>query len=167
MDAYIDQYGENDEKCENAVFDAFAAFFEANDFGELKKPQRQPFIRPLLMKVGTDLEQTFPELLRVLLQKYVFSLDFLRIDLSRWFVDVFGIDDVKVLWLSVLTFNNVPEFFECFVIALLFMVVTETSRLSALTFEEFIEQFNEVKPKCNIRSLLVSAKEYHEKLHPK
>jgi hypothetical protein len=164
VDAYIQQYGETDANLESGVFAVFELFFEKNDFGELKRPQKQPFIRPLLEQVGLALKEFYPELLQLLLQKYVFTLDFLRTDLSRWFVDVFRLEDLKILWLSVLSFQSPTAFFKSFIIALLFMAVAETANLSALTFEEFIEQFTKVKPSCDIRTLLVNVREIHEKI---
>ncbi|OHS93841.1 hypothetical protein TRFO_02363 [Tritrichomonas foetus] len=164
IDAFITQHGSSfdDETCESEIFTVFDVFYEENSFSELKKPAKQGFIKIILPEVGKKLENVFTELLNLLYQKHVHSLDFLRDDLSRWFVDVFNTVDIQRLWISILAFKNLQEFFESFLIALLFFVSPELNELNPLSFEEFVERFNEVKKGADLKTLLDNTLQIHE-----
>jgi len=154
LDAYLEQCGDVGEDGEREIFTVFASFFEGNFFGDLKKPQKQPFIRPLFAQIGKTIETKFPDLLQVLSQKHVFTLDFLRNDLSRWFMDVFETSDIRILWISILTFEKVQDFFESFIIARLMMVLKQIDDLNPLCFDEFINKFHQVKKDIPLRPVL-------------
>jgi hypothetical protein len=162
VDSYLEQNGENFEDLEDEVFRPFVRFFETQNFGELKRSQRQTFIRPLLVQVGETIQAKFPDLLDGLIQKNVFTLDFLRNDLSRWFLDVFKLGDLKVLWISILTFERASEFFESFIIALLLTVVSQVDELNPLDADEFAETFNSVKAGLDLRTLLATTAHVHK-----
>jgi hypothetical protein len=156
VDSYLEQNGETFEDLEGEVFPLFVRFFETQGFEELKRSQRQTFIHPLLVQVGETIQAKFPDLLDGLIQKNVFTLDFLRNDLSRWFLDVFKLGDLKVLWISILTFERASEFFESFIIALLLTVVSQVDELNPLDADEFAETFNSVKAGLGLRTLLAT-----------
>ena len=166
IDAYVKQYGFNfnDDDCESDIFSIFDVFYEENHFSELKKPGRQAFIKDILPVIGQDLKNIFEDLLSLLLQKHVSSLDFLRDDISRWFVDVFKTNDVQRLWISILAFNNIKEFYRSFLIALLFYISPSLNELNPLSFEEFVERFNDAKCKADLKTLLLNTQKIHEML---
>jgi hypothetical protein len=163
VDAYLLQFGSL-EGCAPAVFELFATFYERHNFSEVRafKPQ---FIQPLLVEVGRRIASMFPELLQWLTQKHVFTLDFLRDDCSRWFVDVFNDEEVKVLWISILSFSGSREFFESFLIALLLMLRPDLNELIPLSASEFVDRFNQVKVKADLRTLLANTEHIHTKCH--
>ena len=163
LDAYLTQTpitndDFNDEECESEIFTIFDVFYSENDFSQINNTSKQPFIKEILPKIGEALEKHFDKLSNLLRQKQVHSLDFLRDDLSRWFVDIFPSDDTKEiqrLWISIPSFEgSVSEFFKSFVIALLYYVAPELNELNPLSFEEFVERFNEVKKKVDLITLL-------------
>jgi hypothetical protein len=114
LDSFIEQNGEDDMQGASEVFGVFSVFYERNGFFDVKKGQKWPFVQPILTGVGRLLNSTFNEVIQMLNQKHIFSLDFLRDDCSRWFIDVFSGDDIKVFWISALSFRNTKEFFESF-----------------------------------------------------
>ena len=163
LDAYLTQTpitndDFNDEECESEIFTIFDVFYSENDFSQINNTSKQPFIKEILPKIGEALEKHFDKLSNLLRQKQVHSLDFLRDDLSRWFVDIFPSNDskdIQRLWISILSFEGkVSEFFKSFVIALLYYVAPELNELNPLSFEEFVERFNEVKKKVDLITLL-------------
>jgi hypothetical protein len=162
VDAYIGQYGEDDEKCAAEVFGVFSVFYETNNFAKIKSA-RSELLPPHLCEL---VESIFAELLQILAQKHITSFDFLARDCSRWFVDVFQGDEVKVLWISIMAFGNREEFFESFLIALLLLLMPELNRIIPLSSQEFIDRFNEVKVRVDLRTLLVNTKEIHAMCHP-
>jgi hypothetical protein len=164
VDAYLLQFRSLDG-CAPAVFELFAAFYENQHFSDLRafKPQS---IQPLFEDVGRRLKSLFPELLHLLAQKRVFSLDFLRKDYSRWFLDLFNDGDVKVLWISILSFSSAYEFFESFIIALLMMVMAKLDELIPIIASEFVEAFHQAKVKADLRTLLVNTQQIHRMCHP-
>ncbi|KAK8886457.1 hypothetical protein M9Y10_041920 [Tritrichomonas musculus] len=175
LDAYIAQNpisgnesSFDDEKCESEIFTIFDVFYSSNDFSQLNNTSKQPFIKEILPKIGEVLENHFEKLSNLLRQKQVHSLDFLRDDLSRWFVDIFPSDDSKAiqrLWISILSFDgNVSGFFKSFVIALLYYVAPELNELNPLSFEEFVERFNEVKKKVDLITLLDNTRLINEEI---
>jgi hypothetical protein len=165
VDAYILQNQMIDDNCAPAVFSVFSIFYEKNDFSEAKASKPQ-YMHGLLSEVGARLKSTFPELLHLLTQKHVFSLDFLRHDVSRWFVDVFDDENVRVLWISILSFSSPKEFFESFLIALLLMVTPQLAELIPLSSREFVARFDAVKKGVDLRTLLLNTQKIHGMCHP-
>lgn len=159
LDAYIDQYGEDDANLESELFDLFAAFWENHQFGQIKGPKKQDFISKVLDQAGNRIGTDFKPLLHVLAQKHVSTLDFMRTDVSRWFVDLFKVDVVKVLWLSALSFGDWQEFFVNFIIALLLQFAVDLKEVNPLSAKDFIEKYNEIKTNVDIRKILYSVKE--------
>jgi hypothetical protein len=164
IDAYILQFGSL-EGCAPAVFELFAGLYEHETFAPMRVLEPK-FIQSLLVDVGKRIASMFPELLQWLNQKQVFTLDFLKDDFRRWFVDVFNDEEVKVLWISILSRDNTLEFFESFVIALLLILMPELNELIPLSSREFIDRFNQVKIKADLRTLLVNTQQIHGMFHP-
>jgi hypothetical protein len=162
LDAFVKQNGEEDVRGVSEVFDVFSVFYEQNAFFDVKKGQKWTFIQPILINVGKMLDSTFNEIIQILNQKHIFSLDFLRNDCGTWFINVFNEDDIKVFWISALAFGGTKEFFESFLIALLILLMNELNELNPLGLQEFVDQFNEVKMKVDLRMLLVKTKYVHE-----
>lgn len=160
FDAYIDQFGEDDENCESEVFKVFAAFWETHGFGELKNPKKQSSIQVILDQAGHHGTVAFDRLMVMLGQKHIHSLDFLRDDCSRWFIDMLDVDKVKILWISVLSYGNWKNFFADFITVLLDQLAPQLNELNPLSSEEFIDRFNVLKKGVDIRTLLYNAKEY-------
>jgi hypothetical protein len=157
VDAYIRQYGYDDDRCASEVFGVFAEFYERHKFGEIRADPSSV----LPPRLRERIESMFGELLEILTEKHICSLDFLARDCSRWFVDVFEGEDLKILWISILTFGNRDEFFESFLIALLLLLIPELYELIPLSSQEFVDRFNEVKVRVDLRTLLVNTKEIH------
>jgi hypothetical protein len=154
-----------DEGCAPSVFQLFSVFYEQHHFSEARAFRPQ-FLQPLLVEVGKRIATMFPELLQLLRQKHVFSLDFLRHDCSRWFVDVFKDEEITVLWVSILSFSSTKEFFESFLIALLLMLMPELNELIPLSGREFVERFNSLKGGADLRTLLLNTQQIHGMSHP-
>jgi hypothetical protein len=165
VDAHIEQYREGNSECEVQVFSVFSVFFEKNGFGDLKQGANPVFVPAFLNQVGQTIQSKFPDLLQVLEERQVYTLDFLAGDLSRWFLDVFEAADLKTLWISALVSQTASAFFEPFVIALLLAALDEMSNLLPLTFDEFVGQFERAKGKLQLGTLLASAKQIADFIH--
>jgi hypothetical protein len=158
VDAFVAQNGENDTNCASEVFRVFTFFFEAkeSDFGDLKKASKQPFVRKVLHEVGILVKAKFPDLLQLLVQNHVFTLDFLREDISVWFLDVFATADVRRLWIALFLQPSITEAFVSFVIALLIAALRQMEDFDPLCSEEFVERFGEVKRRLALPPLLAA-----------
>jgi hypothetical protein len=165
VDAYVAQCGSSDENCGSEVFRLFTFFFEGNEFGELKKAQKQPSIRKLLTEVGEKLDKRYPQLLQLLVQKHVFTLDFLRDDVSTWFLNVFSTDGIHRLWISLLSYQASQEIFVSFLIAFLMFGLKEIDDYAPLCFDEFITMFNGVKSRLPLESVLGTAHKIFTAIH--
>jgi hypothetical protein len=163
VEAFVQQYGEGDENCAAEVFNVFAVFYERNRFCEIRAAPSTA----LPPRLGQLIESMFGELLQILTQKHITSLDFLADDCSRWFVDLFE-EDTKILWISILSFGNTEQFFESFLIALLLMLLPKLNELIPLSSQEFVDRFNEVKfyVRGDLRTLLINTQEIHAMCHP-
>lgn len=160
FDAYVDQFGEDGEDCESEVFEVFAAFWEGHNFGEMKNSKNQSFILAALESAGKHCSVSFDWLLHMLSQKHVHSLDFLRNDCSRWFIDMLDVDNVKILWISILSYGKWTNFFADFITALLIQLAPQLNELNPLSSEEFIDRFNVLKMSVDLRAVLYNTKEY-------
>jgi hypothetical protein len=158
VDAYIRQYGDADERCASEVFDIFSVFYETNKFGDAHSS--------LPPRLRERIKAIFGEILQILTKKHISSFDFLARDCSRWFVDVFDGEELKVLWISILAFHNREEFFESFLIALLLLLLPDLIELIPLSSQEFVDRFNELKVKVDLRTLLVNTQAIHGMCHP-
>ena len=124
----------------------------------LLHPSKQPFLKSLFIKVGETLEMFFPEMLQLMYQKYAFSLDFLKEDCEEWFSRCFNDDNLIRFWVSALTFSNPIQFFNCFIISLLFSLSPSFIEMNPLSNEEFISLYQEFKLKVNLNTVLINAK---------
>jgi hypothetical protein len=153
------------EAAESEIFWCFAEFYDRNQLCDLVRPSRQPLLKPLFIAVGDFLAESFPDLLQLLHQKHAFSLDFLREDCSKWFTTCFDGADIRRLWISVLTFPSSIEFFQCFIVSLLFSLTPSLVEMNPMNNDEFVERFHELKKKVSLNLLLQNAAGIMELLH--
>lgn len=166
IDAYLLQHKlqENNEEfnhqMESEIFTLFDVFYDENKFSELSKPTIKSFVREILEALKIKLLKHFESLNTLLGQKQDHSLDFLKKDISWWFIHVFSSNetkDIQRLWISILSFDGgkkVSLFFQSFVLALLFYVAPQLNELNPLSYEEFVQRFNEIKNDVDLRTLL-------------
>jgi hypothetical protein len=150
------------EEAEADIFSCFSKFYEHNQLGDLVRPSKHPFLKQLFMAVGALLEQHFPELLQLLYQKHAYSLDFLRDDCSKWFTTCFQADDIRRLWMSILSFSSAYQFFQCFTVSLLFSLAPQFLEINPLNCEEFVRRFHTLKKRVQLNLLLVNTEKTRE-----
>jgi hypothetical protein len=153
------------EAAEAEIFWCFAEFYDHNQLCDLVKPSRQPLLKPLFIAIGYILEDNFPDLLQLLYQKHAFSLDFLRDDCAKWFTTCFQSSEVRRLWVSILSFSSSFQFFQCFIVSLLFSLAPSFVEMNPLNSEEFVRRFHNLKKKVDLNLLLLNATKLMEILH--
>jgi hypothetical protein len=150
------------EEIEADIFGCFSRFYEDNKLSGFVCPSKYPFLKQLFIAVGSLLEQHFPELLQLLYQKHVYSLEFLRDDLRKWFTTCFEFDDIKRLWMSILSFSSVCHFFQCFTVSMLFSLAPAFLEINPLNCEEFVKRFHTLKKRVRLDLLLVNTQKTRE-----
>lgn len=145
------------EEVEADLFSCFSSFYEQRELGDLVQRSNQSFLKKLFMAIGDILAGQFPELLQILYQKHAFSLDFLRNDCSKWFTTCFESEDVRRLWMSVRSFPSVYQFFQCFIVSMLFSLIPAFMEMNPLNSEEFVRRFHKLKKNLDLNLLLVNA----------
>ena len=162
----------NDEKVaieniESEIFWCFEQFYDRNQLCDLIQPSSQSSLKPLIIAVGYILEDNFPDLLQLLYQKHAISLDFLKDDCSKWFTTCFEAADIKRLWISVLSFSSSFQFFQCFIVSLLFSLAPQFVEMNPLNSDEFIRKFHILKKKVPLTLLLQNSNNLMEILNTK
>lgn len=155
------------EEAEADIFWCFEQFYEYNQLCDLVRPSSQPLLKKLFIAIGFILEENFPDLLQLLYQKHALSLDFLRDDVSKWFTTCFQKEDVRRLWVSILSFTSSFQFFQCFIVSLLFSLAPQFVEMNPLNGEEFIRRFHNLKKGVNMNLLLLNAQKLMEILNKK
>ncbi|KAH0793432.1 RabGAP/TBC domain-containing protein [Histomonas meleagridis] len=151
---------------ESEIFWCFTKFYEHNNLNDLVRSS-QPMMKPLLIAIGYILAENFPDLLQLLNQKHAFSLDFLRNDISKWFTTCFRDSDIRRLWVSILSFSSSFQFFQCFVVSLLFSLAPNFVEINPLNGDEFVKRFHTLKTKVSLNLLLKNTEQLIKKLHSK
>jgi hypothetical protein len=126
------------------------------------RPSGQPLLRPLFIAVGDFLADGFPDLLQLLQQKHAFSLDFLGEDCACWFASCFGAADVRRLWVSILAFSSFVDFFQCFIISLLYSLTPRIVEMNPMNTDDFVRKFHELKKNVSLTLLLKNTVEVKE-----
>lgn len=162
----------NDEKVpiidvESEIFWCFNEFYEHNSLSNLIRPSSQPMIKPLFIAIGYILEENFADLLQLLNQKHVSSLDFLTPDVSKWFTTCFQNSDIRRLWISILSFTSSFQFFQCFIVSLLFSLAPNFVEMNPLNGDEFIKRFHSLKKNVSLNLLLTNTTKLIKILHKK
>jgi hypothetical protein len=150
------------EAVEADIFWCFARFYEHHQLCDLVRPSGRPSIKPLFIAIGCILEDNFPDLLQLLYQKHAFSLDFLRDDYSKWFTTCFKSSDLRRLWISILSFTSSFQFFQCFIVSLLFSLAPAFVEMNPLNSDEFVRRFHNLKKKVELNLLLLNANQLME-----
>jgi len=145
------------EDAESDIFWCFNAFYEHNQLCDIVRPSKQPLQKPLFIAVGCILEDSFPDLLQLLKQKHAYTLDFLGDDCAKWFTTCFSGADVRRLWISILSFTSSFQFFQCFIVSLLFSLAPNFVEMNPLNNEEFVRRFHNLKKKVDLNLLLLNA----------
>ena len=149
------------ESAEADIFWCFAKFYKNNQLSDLRSPQ-QPLLKPLFIAIGYILEENFQDLLQLLYQKHASSLDFLRDDCEKWFTTCFQASDVRRLWISILSFTSSFQFFQCFIVSMLFSLAPSFVEMNPLNSEEFVRRFHNLKKKLDLNLLLLNVKQLKE-----
>lgn len=168
LDAYISQYGTDcdSDKCEANLFYLYDSFYRYGVFNELKVFKKQSFIKPMIIKLGHQLIDKFPEIIKFLESKNITSLDFFVNDISRWFIGSFCMKDIHRLWLSIPQFQSLDRFFSCFITSLLISITQEMKNYYPINQKEFLKFYQQVIPKIQMKDLLYHAKIVETKLFP-
>lgn len=143
---------------ESEIFWCFAKFYDHNHLCDLMRSNSQPLVKELFISIGYILQDNFPEMLQLLSQKHAFSLDFLSEDCSKWFTTCFKGDDVRRLWVSILTFSSSFQFLQCFIMSLLFSLTPALVEMNPLTTDDFVEKFAALKTTVDLNVVLVNTK---------
>ena len=155
------------EASESEIFWCFQQFYENNQLCDMVRPSAQPLLKPLFIAIGYILQENFPDLLQLLHQKHAFSIDFLREDVSKWFTTCFQAADVRRLWISILSFTSSFQFFQCFIVSLLFSLAPQFVEMNPLNSDEFIRRFHNLKKKVSLNLLLLNSNNLMEVLNRK
>ena len=150
------------EDCESDIFWCFTLFYENNNLCDLVRPSAKPLLKPLFIAIGYILEEHFPDLLDLLRQKHATSLDFLRDDVSKWFTTCFTGDNIRRLWVSVLSFSSSFQFFQCFIVSLLYSLAQSFVEMNPLNGDEFVRRFHHLKKDVDLNLLLINAQKILE-----
>ena len=154
------------EAAEADIFWCFAKFYRNNQLSDLRPPS-PPVVKRLFIAIGFILEDNFPDLLQLLYQKHAFSLDFLTNDCAKWFTTCFQANDVRRLWISILSFTSSFQFFQCFIVSMLFSLAPSFVEMNPLNNEEFVRRFHNLKTKLDLNLLLLNVKQLKEILDKK
>lgn len=145
------------EESEADIFWCFTTFYDHNSLCDLVRPSTKPLNKPLFIAIGYILEENFPDLLQLLNQKHAFSLDFLRDDVSSWFTTCYSGDDLRRLWVSVLSFSSSFQFFQCYIVSLLYSLAQSFVEMNPLNSDEFVKRFHVLKKGVDLNLLLHNA----------
>ena len=146
------------EEIESDIFWCFYNFYIDNQIFNLIRPSKTFDLKTLFVEAGKLLESYFQSLLQLLFQKHAYSLDFLRNDCVWWFSDIFNVEDLKRLWLSVLVSKNWLEFYERFICALLYSVIPQLGEINPLMREDFLLRFQDIKKNLDLNVILENTK---------
>jgi hypothetical protein len=150
------------EEVEGDIFACFQRFYEHNKLSDLVQPGKHPFLKQLFIANSGLIHQYFPELLQLLYQKHAYNLDFLKDDCSKLFTTFFQSDDIRRLWMSILSFSSASQFFQCFTVALLFSLAPHFLAINPLSSEEFVKRFHELKREVGLNLLLENTERIRE-----
>ena len=142
------------EESEADIFWCFTTFYDHNNLCDLVRPSTKPLNKPLFIAIGFILQDNFPDLLQLLNQKHAFSLDFLRDDVSSWFTTCYSGDDLRRLWVSVLSFSSSFQFFQCYIVSLLYSLAQSFVEMNPLNSDEFVRRFHVLKKNVDLNLLL-------------
>lgn len=165
--AYVKQYGEDcdEDNCEKEIFEIFSMFYEKGEFGFLKTPSKQLFIKPLLGKVGDTIKNKFHILHELLIQKNVNSLEFLYDDCSLWFLDLFNFEDIQKIWVAILSSKDITTFFESFIITLLISLSEKINDTNPINYHEFVCVYEKIKNSIDANTMLHRTKQIYNLLN--
>lgn len=145
------------EESEADIFWCFTTFYDHNSLCDLVRQSTKPLNKPLFIAIGYILDENFSELLQLLTQKHAVSLDFLRDDVSSWFTTCYSGDDLRRLWVSVLSFSSSFQFFQCYIVSLLYTLAGSFVEMNPLNSDEFVRRFHMLKKGVDLNLLLHNA----------
>lgn len=144
----------SEDEVESEMFWAFVRFYERNNLAGMLRAAKKPVTKEIFNGVGAALEANWEPLLELLLQRQVYTLDFMRDDLSGWFSGVFSPVDLRRLWISELAVGEPQRFFIGFVSAILFALAPRFVDMNPLNSEEFVRKFGLLKREVDMGVLL-------------
>lgn len=134
------------DEIESEIFWCFSNFYDQNNLNDSIHTEKQPILRSLFNSAGDTLNSEFPDIRSILDQKHAFSLDFMINDFRLWFTNCFqNIDDVQRLWISCLSFSDTYQFFQYFLIAIIYSLAPNISQFCVLSSKEFEVEFHKLK----------------------
>ena len=140
-------------EAEADIFWCFSIFYDRH-LEDLVRPSNQPYLTRLFLAAGDILSESFPNVLQILTPKHAKSLDFLRDDCARWFANCFSPPEVRRLWISVWAFPSAFQFFQCFIVSMLVLLMPSLSEMNPLNTEEFVRRFQVIKHGMDLNTLL-------------
>jgi len=152
------------EKAESLVFWSFKKFHEKNKIFDLIRPTKTPISKQVFMEVGNILVSKYPELLELLRQKHVFSLDFLRPDFNIWFMNVISQNEFIRYIVSIHCYPDSVQFFEGFVISLFLYHSPKLIEANPLNIEDFEKRYDLMKKNPSLSRLLCNTKIIYDEL---
>lgn len=155
------------DKAEADVFWCFYNFYIDNEIFKLMPNSKLCNLKSLFVEAGKLISGQFQPLLQLLYQKYVTSLDFLTEDLIWWFSDIFNVEELKRLWLSILVDGPWNTFYQCFICSILYSITPQLGQMYPLQTEDFLIRFDEIKKHFDLNILLSNTKALYEIIKPK
>ena len=142
------------------IFSMFSSFFKNNKLGDLIYVTNEPFLKKLYQSVGLSLTTFSPEILLLLSQKHVKTLDFLNQDCKSWFGTCFNMQTpaIRRLWVSALSYSDTFSFFTNFLLSYLYSLSSKLIKINPLSHEEFVKRYNLVKTELDLTTLLINLK---------
>ena len=151
------------DEIEGDIFWCFNLFYDAQ-LAELVRPSNQIVLRSLMNAESGILHEKLPELLQLLYQKQVRDLSFMGQEVRTWFMDCFGREELQRLWISVLAFSSSFQFFQCFMVTVLYGLTPSLIDVNPKTTGEFLAIFDKLKKEMNLTLLLTNTSKVLELL---
>lgn len=153
----------NSDEVESDIFWCFYQFYVNHKIGDLIHPSNQPQLKPLFVAVVGILENTYPDLLKLLYNLHAESLDFLLDDVTGWYTTsgCFTQEEILRLWISLISFSVSSsnfQFNQYFIISFLFAMCPTFLKYNPMNNQQFLRMFNETKKKkLDLNMLLKNA----------
>ena len=143
------------EEVENELFWVLYGFYLKLELNNLIKPTVTPKFIGLNNSVYTSLYTNYPDLLQLLKQKGMLTLDFIVDDISLFFTNTWNNKDIIKLWISSLTIDN---FIEKFILSILYCMAAILIDKDIDTSEDFAQLYHDSISIMNLDLLLINAK---------
>ena len=143
------------DEIEGDIFWCFRLFYDAQ-LVDLVRPSSHTVLHGLVNAGFGILHDRLPDLLQLLYQKRASNLSFMEPEIKGWFMDCFEPRDLHRLWISILAFSSSFQFFQCFMVMILYSLVPTLIDTNPKSTAEFLDIFNKSKKQMNLNLLLTN-----------